>query len=357
MKPVKPPSARRISVSFAALFASAAIACAGGADVDSVGSMSLTGAGATFPYPMYSKWFAEYNRLHPNIQINYQSIGSGGGIRQVSEGVVDFGATDGPMTEQNLADFKTKRGTDVIHFPTVLGAVVPAYNIPDVTATLRFTPDALAGIYLGRITKWNDPLIASTNPGVTLPASDIVVVHRADGSGTTYVWVDYLSKVSPEWKERVGVAPSVAWPVGIGGNGNEGVMALVRQTPGAIGYVELIYAMQTNTLYGSVQNSSGNFVTANLASVTAAAAAAAENMPADFRVSITNAPGADAYPVSSFTWLLVPATFDDPAKRQVVVDFLTWMLGDGQEMTEALHYAKLPAKVIAMEREALARIQ
>lgn len=334
-----------------------AVGCAGGGDAGMAMSVSLTGAGATFPFPMYSKWFSEYNRLHPNIEINYQSIGSGGGIRQVSDGVVDFGATDGPMTDQHLADFKTKRGTDVIHFPTVLGAVVPSYNIPGITDTLRFTPGALAGIFLGRVTKWNDPLIASANPGVPLPASDIVVVHRADGSGTTYVWVDYLAKVSPEWKERVGVATSVAWPVGLGGNGNEGVMQLVRQTPGAIGYVELIYAMQTNTLYGSVQNASGTFVAANLASVTAAAAGAAEDMPADFRVSITNAPGADAYPVSSFTWLLVPTTFTDPAKQKVMVDFLTWMLGDGQAMTEALHYAKLPERVVAMEREALARIQ
>jgi phosphate transport system substrate-binding protein len=329
-------------------------ACAGAGDATAV---SLTGAGATFPFPMYSKWFAEYNKLHPNIQINYQSIGSGGGIRQVSEGVVDFGATDGPMSDQNLADFRSKRGTDVVHFPTVLGAVVPAYNIPGVTATLRFTPDALAGIYLGRVTKWNDPRIASANPGVTLPATDIVVVHRADGSGTTYVWVDYLAKISSEWKERVGVATSVSWPTGIGGNGNEGVMALVRQTPGAVGYVELIYAMQTSTLYGAVQNSSGNFVMADLASVTAAAAGAAENMPEDFRISITNAPGADAYPVSSFTWLLVPTTFSDPAKRQVMVDFLTWMLNEGQTLTEALHYAKLPPSVVAMEREAIARIQ
>jgi phosphate transport system substrate-binding protein len=350
-------SSPRPASCFAVLLLAFASACAGGGDVDAVGPVSLTGAGATFPFPMYSKWFAEYNRLHPSIQINYQSIGSGGGIRQVSDGVVDFGATDGPMTEQHLADFKAKRGTDIIHFPTVLGAVVPSYNIPGVTDTLKFTPEALAGIFLGRVTKWNDPLIASVNPGVTLPATDIVVVHRADGSGTTYVWVDFLSKVSPEWKERVGVATSVAWPVGLGGNGNEGVMQLVKQTPGSIGYVELIYAMQTSTLYGSVRNAAGNFVAASLASVTAAASGAAENMPADFRVSITNAPGADAYPVSSFTWLLVPTTFSDPAKRQVIVDFLSWMLGDGQGMAEALHYARLPERVVTMEREALARIQ
>jgi phosphate transport system substrate-binding protein len=347
---------RRLVAGAAALIAGLA-ACAGDADVSDVGAVSLTGAGATFPFPMYSKWFAEYNRLHPNIQINYQSIGSGGGIRLVSDGVVDFGASDGPMTEQQLAEFRTKRVTDVIHFPTVLGAVVPAYNIPGVTATLQFTPDALAGIFLGRVTKWNDPLIASANPGVTLPASDIVVVHRADGSGTTYVWVDYLSKISEEWRQRVGVATSVSWPAGLGGNGNEGVMQTVRQTPGAIGYVELIYAMQTNTLYGSVQNAAGNFVAASLASVTAAATGAAANMPEDFRISITNAPGPDAYPVSSFTWLLVPTTFEDPAKRQVVVDFLNWMLGDGQEFTEALHYARLPAPVVAMEREAIGRIR
>lgn len=341
----------------AAVLVGFAAACAGDADVSSVGAVSLTGAGATFPAPMYTKWFSEYNRLHSNIQINYQAIGSGGGIRQVTEGVVDFGATDGPMTEQHLSDFRTKRGTEVLHLPTVLGAVVPAYNIAGVTETLKFTSDALAGIFLGRITKWNDPAIASANPGVALPASDIVVVHRADGSGTTYVWVDYLSKVSPEWKERVGVANSVSWPTGIGGNGNEGVMALIRQTPGAIGYVELVYAMQTGNPFGAVQNADGNFVVASLASVTAAAAGAAQNMPDDFRVSITNAPGAEAYPVSSFTWLLVPTTFADPVKRQVVVDFLEWMLGDGQAFAEALHYAKLPASVVAKEREALARIQ
>lgn len=347
------PSARG-AVAAAAVLALAIVAVACG---ESSRGVYINGAGATFPYPLYSKWFDEYHKRDPLAQINYQSIGSGGGIRQVSDGVVDFGATDGPMTEQHLADFRTKRGTDVVHFPTVLGAVVPTYNIPGVTDTLKFTPDALAGMFLGRVKKWNDPLIASANPGVSLPDSDIVVVHRADGSGTTYVWVDYLSKVSPEWAERVGVATSVSWPVGLGGNGNEGVMGLVRQTPGSIGYVELIYAMQTGSLYGSVRNAAGNFVTANLASVTAAAAGAAANMPADFRVSITNAPGADAYPIASFTWLLVPTSFADSTKRQVLVDFLGWMLGPGQEMAEALHYAKLPLSVVAMEREAIARIK
>ena len=258
---------------------------------------SLNGAGATFPYPMYSKWFDEYHKIKPGIQINYQSIGSGGGIRQITEGTVDFGASDGPMNDEQIAAFKQKRGTMILHFPTVLGADVPAYNIPGVNATLNFTPDALAGIFLGKVKKWNDPLIAQSNPNVKLPGVDIIVIHRSDGSGTTYVWTDYLSKVSPEWNQRVGKGTSVNWPVGLGGKGNEGVAGLVRQTQGAIGYVELIYAIQNKMPYGNVRNSSGKFIQANLASVTAAAAGAA--IPDDFRVSITNAPGKDAYPVSA----------------------------------------------------------
>ncbi len=251
----------------------------------------INAAGATFPNPMYSKWFNEYHKLHPNIQINYQSIGSGGGIKQVTEGTVDFGASDVPMNDQQIAEFHQKRGANILHFPTVLGADVPTYNIPGVTAELKFTPEALAGIFLGKITKWNDPAIASINPGVKLPGSDIVVVHRSEASGTTFVWVDFLAKVSPEWKSKVGAGAAVNWPVGLGGKGNEGVSGQVRQTPNSIGYVELIYAVQNKMAYGSVKNASGQFVKASLASITAAAASAARNMPEDFRVSITNSEG------------------------------------------------------------------
>jgi len=320
-------------------------------------ALSLTGAGATFPYPMYSKWFNEYNKLHPDIQINYQSRGSGAGVQQVTEGTVDFGASDGPMNDKQLQTFKEKRGCEALHFPTVLGADVPVYNIPGVTADLNFTPAALAGIYLGKITRWNDPEIAKANPKVKLPSNDIVVVHRAEASGTTYIWVDYLSKISPEWKQKVGVAAAVQWPVGLGGQGNEGVSGQVKQTENSIGYVELIYAIQTKMPYGNVQNSSGNFVKADLASVTAAAAGAAANMPADFRVSITNAPGKDAYPISSFTWLLIPSHIGDANKKKAIVDFLHWMLGPGQKMTAGLSYAELPKQVIAQEEKAISKIQ
>lgn len=320
-------------------------------------ALSLTGAGATFPYPMYSKWFNEYHKVHPEAEINYQSIGSGGGIKQVTEGTVDFGASDGPMNDMQIADFKGKRNCDILHFPTVLGADVPTYNIPGVTAELNFTPDALAGIFLGKITKWNDPEIQKANPGVKLPDHDLVVVHRSDGSGTTYVWVDYLSKVSPEWKSKVGVGTSVAWPVGLGGKGNEGVSGQIKQTQYSIGYVELVYALQNKLPYGQVRNLAGTFVKADLASVTAAAAGAAKAMPDDFRVSITNAPGKSAYPISSFTWLLIPSRIQDPAKRQAIKDFLTWMLGPGQSFAGALSYAELPQQVVAKERRAIAKIQ
>jgi phosphate transport system substrate-binding protein len=313
----------------------------------------VNGAGASFPYPIYSKWFDEYHKLHPDIQINYQSIGSGGGIRQVLAGTVDFGATDGPMTDEQLCQAKSK----ILHFPTVLGAVVPTYNIPGVSEALKFTPEALAGIYLGKITKWNDGELTRNNPGVNLPGSDIVVVHRSDGSGTTYVWTDYLSKVSDEWKTKVGKNTSVNWPVGLGGKGNEGVAGLVKQTPNSVGYVELIYAIQNQMPYGAVRNSSGNLVKAELASVTAAAAGVAKEMPDDFRVSITNAPGKDAYPIASFTWLLVPAKIEDGAKRKVITDFLRWMLHDGQKHAEPLAYARLPKEVVAKELKAISEIQ
>src|SRR5258706_15007393 len=275
----------------------------------------INGAGATFPYPMYSKWFDEYHKKNANIAINYQSIGSGGGIKQVTEGTVDFGASDGPMNDEQLKAYADKHGSGILHFPTVMGAVVPFYNIPGVTAELNFTPEALAGIYLGKITKWNDPAISDANKGVKLPAEDIVVVHRADGSGTTYCWTDYLSKVSDEWKTKVGKGGSVKWPVGLGGKGNEGVTGTIKNTPDSIGYVELIYSESNKIPYGNVKNASGVFVKASLPAVSAAAPRAAKEMPDDFRVSITNAPGKTAYPISTFTWLLIPEKFSDTAKR------------------------------------------
>ena len=316
-------------------------------------TLQLNAAGATFPYPIYSKWFDVYHKVHPNIEINYQSIGSGGGIQQLKAGTVDFGASDMPLKDELLSQFKIK----VLHFPTVLGAVMPTYNIPGVNAELKFTPEALAGIYLGKITKWNDPAIAGPNQGVNLPANDIVVVHRSDGSGTTFVWTDYLSKVSPEWKSQVGSNTSVNWPVGLGGKGNEGVAGLVKEQPNSIGYVELIYAIQNHLPYGLVRNSSGNFIKANLASTTAAAAGAAAQMQHDVRVSITNAPGKTAYPICSFTYLLIPSKINDEAKEKVVVGFLHWMLTDGQSMVEALDYARLPKAVVSIELKQLSTIK
>jgi phosphate transport system substrate-binding protein len=316
-------------------------------------AQNINAAGATFPYPIYSKWFDEYHKTHPKVQINYQSIGSGGGIRQLLDKTVDFGASDGPMTDDQLK----QAGAKILHFPTVLGAAVPSYNIPGVAGELKFTPEALAGIFLGKVTKWNDPAIAGQNPGVKLPAEDIVVIHRSDGSGTTYIWSDYLSKVSDDWKSKVGTNTSVNWPVGLGGKGNEGVAGLLKQTPDSIGYVELIYAIQNNLPYGLVKDASGDFVKASLASVSAAAAGAAKSMPDDFRVSITNASGKGAYPISSFTWLLIPAQIQDTAKREVIKDFLHWMLTTGQQDCEPLAYAKLPKEVVAKEDKAIAMIQ
>jgi len=321
------------------------------------GALSITGAGATFPYPMYSKWFDEYHKKNANLEINYQSIGSGGGIRQVTEGTVDFGATDGPMNDEQIKAYQDKHGFAILHFPTVLGADVPTYNIPGVDVELSFTQEAIAGIFLGTSTKWNDPAITGSNKGVSLPANDIVVVHRSEGSGTTYIWTDYLSKISDEWKTKVGKGASVNWPVGLGGKGNEGVTGTIKNTPNSIGYVELIYAIQNKMPYGRVKNSSGAFVKADLASVTAAAAAAVKSMPDDFRVSITDAPGKTAYPISSFTWLLVPAKFSDANKRDAIKGFVKWMLADGQNYTEALSYAKLPKEVVAKELKAIDKIQ
>lgn len=320
-------------------------------------ALSINGAGATFPYPMYSKWFDEYHKKNPNIQINYQSIGSGGGIKQVTEGTVDFGATDGPMNDEQLKAFQEKHGSGILHFPTVLGAVVPTYNIPGVEASLNFTPEALAGIFLGKITKWNDPAITDANKGIKLPANEIVVVHRAESSGTTYVWTDYLSKVSDEWKTKVGKGAAVNWPVGLGAKGNEAVTGTVKNTPNSVGYVELIYAEANKIPYGSVKNAAGVFVKASLAAVSAAAAGAAKEMPEDFRVSITNVPGKSAYPISSFTWLLIPEKFSDAAKRDALKGFVKWMLADGQTYAENLSYAKLPKEVVAMELKAIEKIQ
>ncbi len=316
------------------------------------GPMLLNGAGATFPYPIYSKWFDQYHKLYPNIQINYQSVGSGAGIRQLLSGTVDFGASDGPMSDEQLAQAKVK----VLHFPTVLGADVPTYNIPGFAQELKFTPEAVAGIFLGTITKWNDPAIAGANPGVNLPAKDIVVVHRSDGSGTTYIWTDYLSKVSEAWKNKVGKGTSVNWPVGLGGKGNEGVAGLIKQIPNSLGYLELIYAIQNNLPYGRLRNSAGAFVKADLASVSAAAAGAAKSMPDDFRVSITNAPGKGAYPISSFTWLLIPDQIRDAKKREAIVGFLRWMLTDGQKYAEPLAYARLPREAVEKELKAIGQI-
>ena len=316
-----------------------------------MGQTTLNGAGATFPYPMYSKWFSDYNKLHPDVQINYQSIGSGGGIRQVLNGTVDFGASDGPMSDEQLKEAKV----NILHIPTVLGAVVPAYNVPGVSGEIKFTPETLAGIFLGKIQKWNDPAIAQANPGVKFPDQSIVVVHRSDGSGTTYIFTDYLSKVSKEWEAAVGKGTSPKWPVGLGGKGNEGVAGQIRQLPGSIGYIELIYAAENKITYGLVKNAAGNFVKASLESVTEAAASV-KTMPADFRVSITDAPGKNAYPISSFTWLLIPVQAQDPKKGKIIVDFLNWMVTDGQKMTTQLSYAPLPASVVEKVKAAIKQI-
>ena len=321
-----------------------------------LGQTTLNGAGATFPNPMYSKWFSEYHKLHSDVQVNYQPIGSGGGIRQVTEATVDFGASDMPMTDEQLKTAQGKLNTKVLNIPTVLGAVVPAYNIPGVTGEVKFTPEVLAGIFLGKISNWSDPAIAKENPDLKLPNQEIVVVHRSDGSGTTFIWTDYLSKVSPEWKSQVGASTSVNWPKGLGGKGNDGVAGSIRQLPGSIGYVELIYAVQNKIAYGSVRNSAGVFLKASLEGVTAAAASAPK-MPADFRVSITNAPGKDAYPISSFTWLLIPQQSKDPNKGKILADFLNWMVTDGQKLTNSLDYAPLPQNVVAKVQETIKQVK
>jgi phosphate transport system substrate-binding protein len=314
--------------------------------------LQLNGAGATFPYPMYSKWFSLYAKVDPSARFNYQSIGSGGGIKQITEQTVDFGATDGPMTDEQL---KAAPGP-ILHVPTVMGAVVLTYNVEGVKTGLRLTPEAIADIFLGRIVKWNDPALVKANPGVDLPDRDIVVVHRSDGSGTTYIFVDYLSKISQTWRDKVGRGTSVSWPVGLGGKGNEGVTGLVKQTPYSIGYVELIYARSNSLPYAVVQNKAGEYVTPALDSVTAAAASAAASMPDDFRVSITDADGPDAYPIAGMTWLLVYQKQSDAEKGRKLVAFLDWALKDGQKSAADLHYAPLPAAVATKVLASLSKI-
>jgi phosphate transport system substrate-binding protein len=303
-------------------------------------AQKVTGAGATFPGPIYSKWFTEYSAAHSGVQINYQQIGSGGGIQQVTNGIVDFGASDMPMTDQALASSKVK----LIHIPTVLGAVVPIFNVPGVS-DLRFSPDVLADIYLAKITAWNDPRIAKDNPGVHLPGDKIIIVHRSDGSGTTFIWTDYLSKVSNEWKNGPGSGTSVNWPTGVGGSHNEGVASQVRQFPGAIGYVELIYALQNHIDFGAIRNKAGNWVKGSIDGVTDAAATA--KMPDDYRVSITDAPGPNAYPISSFTYLLIPVHPADASKEKVIKDMLNWIITSGESEAPSLSYAPLPQALAA----------
>jgi phosphate transport system substrate-binding protein len=314
---------------------------------------TINAAGATFPAPIYQKWFEKFHKAHPDIQINYQALGSGAGIRQLSEGTVDFGASDMPMTDEQLSKVTRYK---VLHFPTVLGGIVPTYNVPGAPA-LNFSGATLSGIYLGSIKKWNDPALKKDNPSANLPNEDITVVHRSDGSGTSFVFSDYLAKVSPEWKSKVGVNASVNWPVGLGGKGNEGVAGLVKQTPFSIGYVELIYAVQNKMEYGSMKNAAGNFVKADFNSISEAAAGAAKDMPADFRVSVNNAPGKNAYPISTFTWLLIPDKIADATKKKSIIDFLQFMMTTGQADAQGLSYAPLPPAIVVKEQKQLALIK
>ena len=329
------------------------VACCVGLSAAAGLAQNVNGAGATFPNPIYSRWFVEYSREHAGVHINYQPIGSGGGIRQVSEGTVDFGATDGPMSDEQIGSAKVK----TMHIPTVLGAVVPVYSLPGVSQSLNFAPDVIADIYLGKITKWNDGRIARDNPGANLPDKAILPVYRSDGSGTTYIFTDYLSKVSADWQSHVGKSTSVKWPVGIGQKGNEGVAGMVRQSPYSFGYVELIYAVQNKMAFGAVRNAAGKFVKASPDGVTEAAANAAKAMPADFRVSITNAGGAGSYPISSFTWLLIPLHSADPAKAHALAGFVGWMLDHGEAEAASMTYAPLPKPVQDRVRQTIARIQ
>jgi phosphate transport system substrate-binding protein len=312
----------------------------------------INAAGATFPYPIYSQWFHQFQQ-QKGVQINYQSIGSGGGISALTAGTVDFGASDRPMTDAEIGKMKYKP----LHFPTVVGAVVPTYNISGVSKDLQFTGEVLAGIFLGKITKWNDNAIKSINPGVSLPNADIVTVHRSDGSGTSFVFTDFLSKTSPEWKSKIGANQSPNWPGGLAAKGNEGVAGSVTQTPNSIGYVELIYALQNKMAFGTVKNASGQFVKGSLAGVTAAADAMVSKIPADFRVSITDAPGPTPYPISTFTYLLIPSTITDAGKKNAIIDFLHWMLTTGQGTAEKLNYSRLPQSLIAREEQQIGQIK
>jgi phosphate transport system substrate-binding protein len=327
------------------------------ASLGSVAAQAITAGGATFPFPVYSKWFDEFHKKVPGVTINYQSQGSGFGVTQVTGGLIDFGASDGPMTDEEIKTFKEKRGCDILQLPTVLGAAVPAYNLPGVTQQINFDGNVLAEIFLGKITKWNDPAIAALNAGVKLPDNDIVVVHRAEPSGTTFIWTDYLAKVSKDWETKVGRGKTVNWPKGVGGRGNEAVAGQIKQTRFSIGYVELTFALQTKMAFGKVKNVAGEFNAADLKGVSAAAANAIKDIPDDFRVSITNAPGKGTYPITSFTWILVPTKIADAGKKKAIVDFLKWMLTDGQNSCEALFYARLPKQVVDKENKALAKIQ
>ncbi len=313
------------------------------------GEVLVNGAGATFPYPIYDKWFDEFQRIRPGARINYQPVGSAAGIRHLQTGTVDFGASDRPLSDEQLAALPER----ILHFPTVIGGVVPVYNLPGLRQPLRFTSATLARITLGTIRKWNDPELAADNPGTILPDTGISVVHRSDGSGTTFIWTDYLARTNPEWKRRVGFGSAVSWPVGIGARGNEGVTAMVKQTPSSIGYVELAYAVQNRLEYGAVRNRAGFFVRADVTSLAAAARASVQRMPADFRLSITDASGRHAYPIASYTWLLLPVKFANAEKRSVIVSFLRWMIEEGQKMAEPLGYAPLPAPVAARALEAV----
>ncbi len=338
---------RRLILALFTVLAIAGIASTGFAD------LLINGAGATFPYPIYSKWFDVYAKENPGIKFNYQSIGSGGGIRMLSNRTVDVGASDAPLTDQQLADAPGK----ILHFPSVMGAVVIAYNLPGFTGTLRLTGPVVADIYAGKITKWDDDKIKALNPGAAIPSQDIVVCHRSDGSGTSYIFTDYLSKVSPSWATDPGKGTAVKWPAGLGGKGNEGVTALVQQTPGSIGYIELIYALNNKIPFAQLQNKAGNWVDASLAGVTAAAASSAGNMAPDFRVSITDAPGPDAYPISSFTWLLVYQKQTNKDVGEQIKKFLGWALTEGQKEAPDLKYAPLPAEVVQKETAQIQEIQ
>jgi len=338
---------RRLILALFTVLAIAGIGRSGYAD------QLINGAGATFPYPIYSKWFDVYAKENPGIKFNYQSIGSGGGIRMLSNRTVDLGASDAPMTNQQLADAPAK----ILHFPSVMGAVVVAYNLPGFTGTLRLTGPVIADIYAGKITKWDDDQIKALNPGGAIPSQDIVVCHRSDGSGTSYIFTDYLSKVSSSWATDPGKGTAVKWPAGLGGKGNEGVTALIQQTPGAIGYIELIYALNNKIPFAQIQNKAGNWVNASLAGVTAAAASSAGDMAADFRVSITNASGAEAYPISSFTWLLVYQKQTNKDVGEQIKKFLSWALTEGQTLAPALQYAPLPPEVVTKETAHIQEIQ